>query len=91
VARLVWFKIALAFIESNSVEKYFGQLKTILQKDDAFMGWTMQPVLDHIKPKLSEHQHAFLSALVDAISAKQNLEKLNEFPEWRDAKPEGID
>jgi hypothetical protein len=55
------------------------------------MEWTMQPVLDHIKPQITDHQHAFLSALVDAMSDKQNLEKLNDFPEWRDAKPEEID
>jgi hypothetical protein len=51
----------------------------------------MQPVLDHIKPKLSKQQHALLSALVNAMSDKQNLEKLNDFVEWRDAKPIELD
>jgi hypothetical protein len=55
------------------------------------MEWTMQPVLDHIKPQLTEQQHALLSALVDAMSDEQNLKKLNEFNEWRDAKPEEIE
>jgi hypothetical protein len=68
-----------------------GQLKSILQKEDAFMLWTMQPVLNHIKPKLTERQHTLLTALVAAMSDKQNLEKLNDFKEWRDAKPEEID
>ena len=91
VVRLLWFKITLAFIEDNYLESYIGQLKSVLQKEDAFMEWTMQPVLDHIKSQLSEHQHAFLAALVDAMSNKQNLEKLNDFKEWKDAvavKPE---
>jgi len=50
----------------------------------------MQPVLEHFKPRLTEHQHALLSSLVDGMSDKQNLEKLNDFEEWRDAKPEKI-
>ncbi len=54
------------------------------------MEWKMQAVLDHIKPQITEHQHAFLAALVDAMSNKANLEKLNDFAEWGDAKPEEI-
>ena len=55
------------------------------------MEWTMQPVLDHIKPKLTEQQHALLSALIDAMSDKQNLEKMNKFEAWRNAIPEEIE
>jgi len=32
-----------------------------------------------------------LSALVDAMSNKANMKKLNDFEEWRDAKPEEIE
>ena len=91
VARLLWFKIALAFLSKSSMEKYADQLKAVLQKDDAFTEWTMKPVLDHIKPQITEQQHAFLSTLVDSLSEKKNVEKLNEFPEWRDATPEELD
>jgi hypothetical protein len=47
--------------------------------------------LDHIKPQITEQQHALLSALVDAMSDKGKMENLNEFEEWRDAKPEEIE
>ncbi|MBK6965754.1 MAG: tetratricopeptide repeat protein [Bacteroidales bacterium] len=90
-ARLIWFKIALSFLESKPLGNYLGQLKFILQKEDAFMEWTMQPVLDHIKPQITIKQHALLSALVAAMSNKINLEKLNVIEEWRNAKPEEID
>jgi hypothetical protein len=76
--------------ERNETIIILSQLKAILQKEDAFMEWTMQPVLDHLKPKLTEQQHKLLSGLVDYMSYKQNLEKLNDFEEWRDAKPEKI-
>jgi tetratricopeptide (TPR) repeat protein len=75
----------------NETSIILSQLKTVLQKDDAFMNWTMQPVLDHIKPQITEQQHTLLSALVTAMSNKINMEKLNEFEEWRDAKPEEIE
>jgi len=91
IARILWFKIALADLEGKSDEKSLGQLKTVLQKEDAFMEWTMKHVLDHIKPQITEQQHAFLSSLVDGLSYKQNLAKLNDFKEWKDAKPEEID
>ena len=91
VARILWFKITLVYLGKSSPNNFFSQLKTILQKEDAYMEWTMHPVLDHIKPKLTAPQHSLLTALVAAMSDKQNLEKLNHFEEWRDAKPEEIE
>lgn len=90
VARILWFKLTLSFLNNNSIENNFGQLKAVLKNEDAFMDWTMQPVLDHIKPKLTEQQYALLSALIDAMSDKQNIKKLNDFAAWRDAIPEEI-
>ena len=55
------------------------------------MEWTILPVLDHIKPQITEQQHALLSAFVAAMNNKANMDKLNDFAEWRDAKPEEID
>ena len=57
-------------------------------KENTFMDWTMQPVLDHIKPQLTEQQHALLGVLLDVMCDKKNLEKLNDFEEWKNAKPE---
>jgi tetratricopeptide (TPR) repeat protein len=90
-ARILWFKIASAFMEGSYVEYFVGQLKKVLQNENAFMEWTMQPVLDHIKPQITEHQHALLCALVDAFSFKEKVDILNNFEEWRDAKPEELD
>jgi len=39
----------------------------------------MQPVLDHIKPQITEHQYALLSALVAAMSYKANMDNMNKF------------
>lgn len=58
------------------------ELKMILQKKDALVDWNMLPLLTHIQPQLTENQYSFLSALVDVMSVKQNLEKMNDFKEW---------
>jgi hypothetical protein len=91
IARILWFKITLVYLCKSSPKIFFGQIKTVLQKEDAFMEWKMQPALDHIKPQITEHQYALLSALVAAMSYKANLEKLNDFEEWRNSKPEDIE
>ena len=50
------------------------------------MGWSMQPVLEHLKPKLQENDHALLTALVAAMSFKEKLPELDNFEMWRNAK-----
>jgi len=91
VARLIWFKIVLGILENYPIDSFIGQIKGVLQNDEAFMEWTMEPVLDHLKPKVTVEQHALLSALVDAMSFKENLKKLDDFQEWIEAKPEKIE
>jgi hypothetical protein len=55
------------------------------------MIWAMDPILDHLKPRLTASDHALLTALVAALSDRANLEKLDEFPEWQEAKPEPLE
>jgi len=90
-ARIIWFKIALRFLKKTNIENLIDKLKAVISKEGVFMVWTMKPVLDHIKPQITEQQHAFLSAIIDALNDKKYLERLNNFEEWRDAKPEELD
>ncbi|MBK6966903.1 MAG: tetratricopeptide repeat protein [Bacteroidales bacterium] len=90
LARIIWFSILFRYLKKPFGDKSTVSLKTVLIDENAFNPWNMQPVLDHIRPQITEYQHAFLSALVDAMSKKDNLEKLNEFTEWRNAKPDEI-
>ena len=48
----------------------------------------MIPVSEHIKDKFTETQHSFLSALVDALSYKEKIEELKNFPEWINVEPD---
>jgi hypothetical protein len=44
IARILWIKIALEFLDSSSNQNFIRQLKAVLQKEDAIMNWPMQPV-----------------------------------------------
>ena len=91
IPRILWFHIIFAILDGRTQSPYLGRLKTALNNDGAFMEWTMDPVLDHLKPKLTLEDHALLSALVAAMSDKQNLTALDQFPQWREAKAEPLD
>ena len=51
----------------------------------------MQPVLDHLKPRLKDNDHALLMALVAALSARANLEKMYGFQLWCEIEPVAIE
>ncbi|MBN2702766.1 MAG: hypothetical protein JXR23_01010, partial [Pontiellaceae bacterium] len=91
--RILWLKLAAGLLaESKNVNVGYilGQLKTTLQDEGAFMEWTMQPVLDHIKPRLSNHDHDLLSALIDAFRSPDNLLNLDRFTAWENACPQPL-
>jgi len=75
----------------KNAELLLGKLKTALRSDAAFMEWTMQPILDHLKPKLSQSSHALLAALVAALNDAKSLPALDAFPAWRDAAPQPLE
>jgi hypothetical protein len=54
------------------------------------MEWTMRPLLDELKLKLSENDHSLLMALVESMSCKEKIVLLNNFSEWREVKPVDI-
>ena len=98
IARLVWFQYALEILAERSAEEkkrngdlILGRLKTVLQTNDACMEWTMQPVIDHLHPKLEPQNAKLLSALVAALNDRTKLPELEYFPEWREAKLEPLE
>jgi tetratricopeptide (TPR) repeat protein len=99
LARIVWFRILFAILntvdknvyEAKEVEVLIGKLKTILENSSSFMEWNMSLILNHIKRKLTDEEHTLLTALIAALSDRKNVEKLNEFAEWREAKPINIE
>jgi hypothetical protein len=91
VARALWFQTAFALLDGSSPTKFLGQLKTVLQSEDAYMEWAMDPVLAHLESKLPASQRALLIALLAAISDSNNLTALDAFPAWREASPQPLE
>jgi hypothetical protein len=96
VARLLWFQLALGMLEESGhgaeageqqTANALGMLKTALHIEGAHMEWTMDPVLDHLKPRLTASDHAILTAMVAAMGNSEKLAELDQFPAWRDAEP----
>jgi tetratricopeptide (TPR) repeat protein len=98
IARLLWFQLALALLEAvdkeedgmNKAGLLLGRLKTALQNDTVFMEWNMQPVLDHLKPRLPTDACTLLAALVAALSFKEKVAELEVIPAWREATPQPL-
>ena len=89
--RLLFFDVLFALLDGADARPALGRLKHALAPDDAHMEWAMQPVLDHVRPRLADDLHALLTALVAALSNRTNLTALDAFQAWRDAVPQPFD
>ncbi|MCB2231722.1 tetratricopeptide repeat protein [bacterium] len=90
VGRILWFKTLFALLNSAPSDPFVGRLKMVMQSDDAHLGWDMARVLEHLKPRLPADQHAFLAALIAALSDQANGGALDQFEWWRNAIPQPI-
>lgn len=97
VARTLWTRLAVAFLDSANVPApdvgvtadvplLLGQLKTVLQAGDAVLQWTMEPVINHFASRLTDDQIALLAALVAATSDGE-LGALEALEPWRTQEP----
>jgi hypothetical protein len=94
-ARLLCQRIILALLDgaplaADPLRLLLGRLKTVLQQPEAHEDWNMAPVLEHLKPRLSEDAYGFLNALVAALSERAHLPALEAFPAWREAEPQPL-
>jgi hypothetical protein len=53
--------------------------------------WDIAYFIEFLKPRLGEHNAAFLTALVAALNDRAKLPDLDRFPEWRDQPPTPLD
>ena len=98
VARLFWLRIVTRLlcdpqstVDDGTSKTILTQLKECLQNDTVFMEWTMEPVLKHLENKLDVEALQFLSALVKAMSDRNNLSALDQFALWREIDPQSLE
>ncbi len=98
IARLLWFEVALALLTEpraegrvENIHLILGRLKALLGAEHPHMAWTMNPVLDHLKPKLTDDGYALLAALAATLTDRQHLPELEEYSMWRNAVPSPLE
>ena len=84
-ARTLFFQCLFAIFDGNAISGLVAQLKQVLSAGDAHMDWSIQPMLDHVRPRLSRVDWRFLNAVARALSNSSNLPRLGQVPEWRNA------
>ena len=96
LARILWMELVINFLEDQkttsegnvqNIQIILGRLKKNLENREAFLDWSMEPVLEHLKQKLTESEYALIKALAATLSSQENFSMLNEFPIWLEAAP----
>jgi WD40 repeat protein len=102
VPRILWLQLALIHtapaegvgmdeLQMHLGQVILGQLKTALAREGAHMEWAMDPVLEHLQPRLPAEHYQLLAALVAALRDATNLPVLEQLPAWRDAQPQPLE
>ncbi len=84
-ARTLFFQCLFAIFDGNGISVLVAEIKQVLSADGAHMDWSIQPMLDHVRPRLSRVDWRFLSTLAQTLSDSSNLPRLARLPEWRNA------
>jgi len=85
--RMLWFQLLFELLDGKSPARPIGRLKTALTDSNTFADWSMQPVLDHMTPRLPANAMALLTSLIAVLSNSARMPELDLIPEWRNQEP----
>jgi tetratricopeptide (TPR) repeat protein len=91
VPRILFFQCVFATLDAGDTAAIIGQIKAALRSLDAHLEWTIQPLLDHLRPQLGETNHQFLKAIAEALNDTKAMPHLDEFPQWHNAAAATLD
>jgi len=95
--RLLFVRLAIALLESQTVEVFVGQLKNLLALEslpdhaEVVKVWDITCFIESLRPKIPPDAGNFLTALVSAMNDRTKLADLDRFPEWRTRPPVPLD
>jgi len=77
-ARIIFLHILKCYIDQKSTGNLLMKLRQTLSEPGAFEGWTMEPVIDHLKvrQKISASQSQILMNLIKVLGSVTNLPNL---------------
>jgi hypothetical protein len=85
VPRILFFQCVFSMFDAADTTAIVGEIKAALLKPDAYLEWTIQPMLDRLRSQLGETNYQFLKALAEALNDAKAMPQLDEFAQWRDA------
>jgi hypothetical protein len=81
--RVIYFQWVFAMLDGTDSTDLARQMRAALQEPGADMEWTIQPMLDFLRPRVGESNFRFLKALARALSFSNATANLDEFAQWR--------
>ena len=81
--RLLFFKWIFAILDGGRTAAIARRMKAALHNPGSSSTWTIQPMIDYLRARLGNENFNFLTALAAALSGERNMERLEEFAQWR--------
>ena len=80
--RVLYFQWVFAILDGADCVTVAQQMRDALRDPGACSEWTIQPMLDYLRPRLGESNFKFLKALAKALSYSSATANLDAFPQW---------
>lgn len=87
LVRIQFLRTLLQMLAVGHWKVCLVEFKYALAKPGAHADWTMQPVLDHLKPRLGPEQFELLTAMIAAVCQQSKFSELEANPLWREICP----
>lgn len=81
--RILFFRLLFGMLDGSDLTDTIRELKSHLHHGRASSNWTIQPVLEHIGPRLSEDDYELLKSIASALSESGRAPDLDEHERWR--------
>jgi len=84
LVRIQFLRTLLQMLAGEDWTARLVEFKDALSTPGAHLNWTMQPVLDHLKPRLGPEKFELLTAMIAAVSQQSKLSELQANTLWRE-------
>jgi len=81
--RLLFFRWMFAILDGGRTAAVARRMKAALRNPCASSEWTIQPMIDFLRPRLGDENFRFLTALAAALCNERAMAGLEEFSQWR--------
>jgi tetratricopeptide (TPR) repeat protein len=81
--RIYFLKTLLQMLAGEEWQSGLKEIKTVLADCNAYMDWTIQPVLDHLQPRLEPDLYGLMTKIVSAICDHAKLPELESLEIWK--------